>query len=98
MSEPSDKTRATIAVTSKGKSWGEIVLRFYTDVAPDHVRNFIKLAQTKFYDGTTFHRAMPGFMIEGADANSKGQDRSSRGTGGPGPRVRAEFSRKPTRR
>src|SRR5213593_4607957 len=98
MSEPSDKTRATIAVTSKGKSWGEIVLRFYPDVAPNHVRNFIKLAQTKFYDGTTFHRVIPGFMIQGGDPNSKGQDRSSHGTGGPGHRVKAEFNSKPHKR
>ena len=98
MSEPSDKTRATIAVTSKGESWGEIVLRFYPDVAPNHVRNFIKLAQTKFYDGTTFHRVIPGFMIQGGDPNSKGQDRSSHGTGGPGHRVKAEFNSKPHKR
>lgn len=98
MSEPSDKTRATIAVTSKGKSWGEIVLRFYSDVAPNHVRNFITLAQTKFYDGTTFHRVIPGFMIQGGDPNSKGQDRSSHGTGGPGHRIKAEFNSKPHKR
>src|SRR5437867_8976636 len=98
MSEPSDKTRATIGVTSKGKSWGEIVLRFYPDVAPNHVRNFIKLAQTKFYDGTTFHRVIPGFMIQGGDPNSKGQDRSSLGKGGPGHRVKGELNSKPNKR
>jgi len=98
MSEPSDKTRATIAVTSKGKSWGEIVLRFYPDVAPNHVRNLLKLAEAKFYDGTTFHRVIPGFMIQGGDPNSKGQDRSSHGMGGPGHRIKAEFSSKPHKR
>ena len=98
MSEPSDKTRVTIAVTSKGKPWGEMVLKFYPDVAPNHVRNFIKLAEAKFYDGTTFHRVIPGFMIQGGDPNSKGQDRSSHGMGGPGHRIKAEFSSKPHKR
>jgi len=98
MSEPSDKTHATIAVTSKGKPWGEMVLKFYPDVAPNHVRNFIKLAEAKFYDGTTFHRVIPGFMIQGGDPNSKGQDRSSHGMGGPGHQTKAEFSSKPHKR
>ena len=48
MPEPSDNARAMIKVTSKGELWGEIVLRFYPDVAPNHVKNFIKLAKEKF--------------------------------------------------
>ena len=67
-------------------------------MAPNHVRNFIKLAQSKFYDGTTFHRVIPGFMIQGGDPNSKSQDRASHGMGGPGHRVKAEFNSKPHRR
>ncbi|MDE3019937.1 MAG: peptidylprolyl isomerase, partial [Nitrospirota bacterium] len=63
MTEPNEHTRATVAVTMKGEPLGEIVLKFYPDVAPGHVKNFIKLAQEKFYDGTTFHRVIPGFMI-----------------------------------
>jgi peptidyl-prolyl cis-trans isomerase B (cyclophilin B) len=75
-----------------------MVLKFYPDVAPNHVRNFIKLAEAKFYDGTTFHRVIPGFMIQGGDPNSKGQDRSSHGMGGPGHQTKAEFSSKPHKR
>ena len=98
MSEPSEKARATIKVTMKGEPQGEIVLKFYPDVAPGHVKNFIKLAQEKFYDGTTFHRVIPGFMIQGGDPNSKQPDRSMHGMGGPGHRVKAEFNSTPHKR
>src|SRR6185295_287212 len=95
MADTGGKTRATIKVTSKGEAWGEIVLQFYPDVAPNHVKNFIDLAGKKFYDGTTFHRVIPGFMIQGGDPNSKNPDRASHGMGGPGHRVKAEFNSKP---
>jgi len=95
MAERGEKMRATIKVTSKGEAWGEIVLRFYPDVAPNHVKNFLDLAGKKLYDGTTFHRVIPGFMIQGGDPNSKNPDRASHGMGGPGHRVKAEFNSKP---
>jgi peptidyl-prolyl cis-trans isomerase B (cyclophilin B) len=98
MSEVSDKTKATIALTSKGQPIGEIVLRFFPDVAPGHVTNFVTLAQSGFYNGTTFHRVIPGFMIQGGDPNSKSPDRSSHGMGGPGHKVKAEFNSKPHKR
>src|SRR3954454_16573171 len=98
MSEVSDKTKATIALTSKGQPMGEIVLRFFPDVAPSHVKNFVTLAQSGFYNGTTFHRVIPGFMVQGGDPNSKGPDRSSHGMGGPGHKVKAEFNSKPHKR
>nr|MBI3614592.1 peptidylprolyl isomerase [Nitrospirota bacterium] len=82
----------------KGEPQGEMVLKFHPDVAPGHVKNFIKLAQEKFYDGTTFHRVIPGFMIQGGDPNSKQPDRSMHGMGGPGHRVKAEFNSKPHKR
>jgi len=82
MSEPTEKTRATISVSSKGTPLGEIVLRFFHDVAPGHVKNFTKLAREGFYNGTTFHRVIPGFMIQGGDPNSKNPDRASHGMGG----------------
>ena len=63
MADKSHETRATIKVATKGEPLGEIALRFFPDVAPTHVKNFIKLAKEKFYDGTTFHRVIPGFMI-----------------------------------
>lgn len=98
MADTGEKTRATIKVASKGEAWGEIVLRFFPDVAPNHVKNFLDLAGKKFYDSTTFHRVIPGFMIQGGDPNSKNPDRASHGMGGPGHRVKAEFNSKPHKR
>lgn len=93
-----EHSKATITVTSKGEKWGDIVLKFFPDVAPNHVKNFCDLAGKKFYDGTTFHRVIPGFMIQGGDPNSKNPDRASHGMGGPGHRVKAEFNSKPHKR
>ena len=78
--------------------FGNIELRFFPEVAPNHVKSFIELAKKGFYDGTTFHRIIPGFMIQGGDPNSKNPDRSTHGTGGPGYTIKAEFSDKPHRR
>ena len=77
---------------------GNVELKFFPDVAPNHVNNFIELAKKGFYDGTTFHRVIPGFMIQGGDPNSKSQDKSSHGMGGPGYTVKAEFNDKPHKR
>ena len=92
------QTQATIAVTVKGQPVGDIVVRFYDDVAPKHVENFLTLAKQGFYDRTTFHRVIPGFMIQGGDPNSKGPDRSTHGLGGPGYRLAAEFNSRPHKR
>jgi len=73
---------------------GKIELKFFPEVAPNHVKNFIDLAQKGFYDGTTFHRVIPGFMIQGGDPNTKNPDRSRHGMGGPGHTVKAEFNEK----
>lgn len=78
--------------------FGKIELRFFPDVAPNHVNNFIELTKKGFYDGTTFHRVIPGFMIQGGDPNSKNPDRSRHGKGGPGYTVKAEFNNKPHKR
>lgn len=85
-----DETRAVIET-----KFGNIELRFFPDVAPNHVKNFIELAKKGFYDGTTFHRVIPGFMIQGGDPNSKGSDKSKCGMGGPGYTLKAEFNEKP---
>lgn len=74
---------------------GNIELKFMPDAAPNHVNNFIELAKKGFYDGTTFHRVLPGFMVQGGDPNSKNLDRSLHGMGGPGYSIKAEFSNKP---
>jgi cyclophilin family peptidyl-prolyl cis-trans isomerase len=79
-------------------SAGEIDIRFFPDVAPNHVKNFIDLAQKGFYNGTKFHRVIPGFMVQGGDPNTKSSDTSTWGMGGSGTRVNAEFSEIPHKR
>ena len=66
-------------------SAGEIDIRFFPDVAPNHVKNFIDLAKSGFYTGTKFHRVIPGFMIQGGDPLGNG-------TGDPGYKFKDEFS------
>ncbi|GAC1429329.1 MAG: hypothetical protein NVSMB68_01570 [Thermoanaerobaculia bacterium] len=71
---------------------GDISIRFFPDVAPNHVKNFLTLAQSGFYNGTKFHRIIPGFMVQGGDPNTKTDNTSSWGTGGSGSNVNAEFN------
>lgn len=78
--------------------FGEIRLAFYADIAPRHVENFLKLAKINFFDGTTFHRVIPGFIIQGGDPLSKEPDRALHGTGGPGYSLNPEPSDQPHRR
>lgn len=78
--------------------FGDMTLKFFPDAAPNHVNNFIDLSKKGFYNGTTFHRVIPGFMIQGGDPNSKEEDRSKHGMGGPGYQLKAEFSDKPHKR
>ncbi len=74
-------------------SLGTIKIKFLPKAAPGHVKNFKKLARSDFYNGTTFHRVIPGFMIQGGDPNTKDNDRSNDGTGGPGYQIKAEFNK-----
>lgn len=62
---------------------GDILLVMYPELAPHHVANFEHLARTGFYDGTAFHRIIPGFVIQGGDPNSKDDDPRNDGLGGP---------------
>jgi peptidyl-prolyl cis-trans isomerase B (cyclophilin B) len=71
---------------------GKILFNLLPDIAPETVRNFTKLTESGFYDGTLFHRVIPGFMIQGGDPNSKQPDKSKWGIGGPGFTINAEFS------
>ncbi|MFT4648162.1 MAG: peptidyl-prolyl cis-trans isomerase B (cyclophilin B) [Planctomycetota bacterium] len=71
---------------------GDMTIEFLHDKAPGHVANFVKLAREGFYDGTRFHRVIPGFMIQGGDPNTKEGPRASWGTGGPGYQIKAEFN------
>ena len=73
-------------------SAGEIDIRFFPDVAPNHVKNFIDLAEKGFYNGTKFHRVIPGFMIQGGDPNTISGSPATWGTGGSDKNVNAEFS------
>ena len=75
--------------------FGNIEIHLFPELAPRHVENFLKLAESGFYDGTIFHRVIPGFMIQGGDPNTKGPDKSKYGQGGPGYKVKAEFNDKP---
>lgn len=72
-------------VTIEMESGNKIVIELYPDIAPNTVRNFIHLARSGFYDGTIFHRVVPGFVIQGGDPLGTG-------TGGPGYSIRGEFA------
>lgn len=79
--------------------FGEMELVFFPELAPKHVESFLTLARKGFYDGTIFHRVIPGFMIQGGDPNTKDpSNRQSYGNGGPGYTLPAEFNRLPHER
>jgi peptidyl-prolyl cis-trans isomerase B (cyclophilin B) len=92
--KPSGDELSTLAAEAKTlharihTAKGDIVFAFYPDEAPQHCAAFIKLARAGFYDGLTFHRVEPGFVIQGGDP-------SGNGTGGPGYQIDAEFSNLP---
>ena len=74
-------------------SEGDMVIEFWTDAAPNTVENFKKLARSGFYNGTSFHRIVKGFMIQGGDPLTKDPANESRfGTGDPGYSIKAEFN------
>ncbi len=106
MSAPAPKTtdsqKETIAMSGPTAlietKFGNITLKFFSDVAPGHVKNFIDLAKKGFYNGTTFHRVIPDFMIQGGDPNSKDNNKSKHGQGGPGYTIKAEFNNNPHKR
>jgi peptidyl-prolyl cis-trans isomerase B (cyclophilin B) len=74
--------------------FGAIEIELLPEKAPGHVENFLTLARKGFYDGTTFHRVIPGFMIQGGDPNTKDPKgpRAKHGIGGPGYTIKAEFN------
>lgn len=74
------KSISAILKTNKG----DIKIDFFPQEAPRTVMNFANLARTNFYDGTKFHRVVKDFMIQGGDPNSKDEDKSDDGKGGPG--------------
>ena len=79
--------------------FGDMEVVFFPDKAPKHVENFVTLAKSGFYNGTIFHRVIPGFMIQGGDPNTKDPKKpETYGMGGPGHHVNAEFNDIPHRR
>ena len=73
-------------------NYGNIELELYGEDSPKTVENFFKLAKNGFYDGTKFHRVIPDFMIQGGDPNSRDDDWSNDGMGGPGYQFADEFN------
>lgn len=89
LSSPQPAKEVAIIATTEG----DMVVEFWPDVAPGHVKNFIALARQGFYDGTCFHRVIKGFMIQGGDPLTKDPAQEARwGTGGPGYTIKAEFN------
>ena len=79
--------------------FGDMDIVFFPEKAPKHVENFIALAKSGFYNGTIFHRVIPGFMIQGGDPNTKDLNKpETYGQGGPSQRLKAEFNDIPHRR
>lgn len=86
---PMDKTTNVQAIIST--NYGDISIELFTDLMPITTDNFITLAEEGFYDGTKFHRVIAGFMLQGGDPLTKGDDTSVYGTGGPGYTIEDEF-------
>jgi peptidyl-prolyl cis-trans isomerase B (cyclophilin B) len=79
--------------------FGDMEIVFFPDKAPNHVQNFVKLAKSGYYNGTIFHRVIPGFMIQGGDPNTKDPKKpETYGMGGPTEKLKAEFTDTPHRR
>ena len=72
-------------VTIEMENGNKVLVELYPDIAPNTVNNFISLINKGFYDGTIFHRVIPGFMIQGGDPQGTGM-------GGPGYSIKGEFS------
>lgn len=90
------KPAAKEVAVLKFKDFGDLVVEFFPDVAPETVKNFTKLAGQKFYDGTQSHRLIPGFMIQLGDPLTKDPSKEAFwGTGDPGYKIKAEFNNRP---
>jgi peptidyl-prolyl cis-trans isomerase B (cyclophilin B) len=93
--ESSDTDTKAPHVLVKTK-FGEMEIVLFPDLAPKHVESFMRLAKSGFYNGTIFHRIIPGFMIQGGDPLTKDPaNRTRYGTGGPGYNLPAEFNKVP---
>ncbi|MDB6147837.1 MAG: peptidyl-prolyl cis-trans isomerase cyclophilin type [Spartobacteria bacterium] len=87
------KTSAPNEVALIKTTEGDMIVQFWTDAAPNTIENFKKLARSGFYNGTTFHRIIKGFMIQGGDPYSKDPAKEKQyGDGGPGYTIKGEFN------
>ena len=77
-SKPENQKREVGVITTE---FGDLIVEFFEDSAPKHVESFKLHANNGFYDGTIFHRVIPGFMVQGGDPNTKGENKASYGTG-----------------
>lgn len=92
--EDSEATPAKAPHAILKTKFGEMEIVLYPELAPKHVESFVKLAKSGFFNGTIFHRVIPGFMIQGGDPNTKDPTkRDQYGTGGPGYTIPAEFNK-----
>ena len=89
-----DRPQYIISVKQGDIVFGDILIELFPEVAPKHCHNFDSLVSVGFYDGTAFHRVIPGFMIQGGDMNSKTKPKDTWGYGDPSQtRVPAEFNK-----
>lgn len=89
--KPMNSTNSEVAVIKTSE--GEMTVQFWNDAAPETIANFKKLARAGFYNGTTFHRIVKGFMIQGGDPNTKDPAKENRyGEGTAGYNIKAEFN------
>ncbi len=95
---PSQTQPRVVETESSGETatittgFGDITIEFKENIAPKTVDNFKNLANSGFYDGTIFHRIVPGFVIQGGDPNTISGSRDTWGQGGPGYSINAELS------
>ncbi len=90
--KPTTTTSNSGSIAVIDTKFGEIKFKFFDNVAPQTTTNFVNLANSGFYDGTVFHRIIPGFMIQGGDPNTIKGDRSTWGLGDSGHTIPPEFS------
>ena len=87
-----EKSKAPHAILKT--KFGEMEIVLFPELAPKHVESFVNLSKKGFYNGTIFHRVIPGFMIQGGDPFTKDPSKRDRyGTGGPGYTLPAEFNK-----
>ncbi len=77
-----ESKKPTMDVAIISTNYGDMVVEFFEGAAPKHVESFKLHVKNGYYNGTIFHRVIPGFMIQGGDPNTKGDNKATYGTGG----------------